>query len=208
MAADDVLRAIANAAKNVSGVDADAIARMLPVVDDWGWKGGKPGELTGGEYVDAYRAASKKADAAASRDELSAPWLNDYELDQIRERAFQNAISGPQAVVTKQLKKGSIPIDSDWPEENILRIMQDFADMERAGVPRAWTGKLFTPLREYSYTKVKTTPKAAAFIGESAIREVSDLMRPLTNDQRETFVSLLPEWDGSLEDLAEASKNL
>lgn len=53
-AADDVLRAIVKAAKNADSVDADAIARMLPAVDDFitGYRARATGE--GWQPIDRY----------------------------------------------------------------------------------------------------------------------------------------------------------
>lgn len=145
----------------------EAIERLakaaVKVVDDWGWKGGKPGEITGGKYM---------KDLNIKADDLIPRLSKDF------------GDMGPN--------------DADY-------LMQWFADMEAADIPRQWTGKIAKALwNSNTSLPFDESPSGMA----TNFQNISNLMRPMTNDQRQTFLSLLPRWTGSLDQAAAAAKKL
>lgn len=150
----------------------EAIGRLAKAAkeaaDDWGWKGGKPGEITGGDYVRHMR-------------EQLAEW-NDISPE-------------PDFLVElqTQLMRSKYPAISAAAND-VDRIYRGFSRMEQAGIPRQWTGRVMSAALQSS---IPVRPK-----------ELSELMRPMTDAQRETFLSLLPRWTGTLEQAASAAKKL
>lgn len=167
------------------------IAERSKKVDDWGWKGGKPGEITGQEFESALRS---------HRD------------------AFGNVIPSKKNADRKLVERAFLQTE-DMTRGDVRSLMGDFADLEKADVPREWTGKIMRaigrPLWEVAddmgnQLLGSTTPSGRPLIvmSRNIAEGVSNSMRPMTNDQRETFLALLPDWSGSLDELAEAAKNL
>jgi hypothetical protein len=78
--------------------------------------------------------------------------------------------------------------------------MLSFDTLEKAGIPREWTGRVYKALRADDH------PINVLDRVEDSAQAISDAMRPMTNDQRETFLALLPEWTESLDDLVNAVK--
>ena len=141
-----------------------AISGMADTADDWGWRGGKPGEATGTDYLDVLREFDELGD-----DEVG--------------------------FVTQLLKSKYPAIRSAAEDPRLLdRVYRGFARMEKADIPREWTGKTMNAALQ---SQIPVSPNF-----------LSDTMRPMTNDQRETFLSLLPEWTESLEDLADLARNI
>jgi hypothetical protein len=68
------------------------------------------------------------------------------------------------------------------------RVYRGFAKLESADVPREWTGRSMDAILR---SKTEVRPK-----------EFSSLMRNLNDEQREAFLGLLPNWEGSLDELA------
>ena len=193
MALDPLADSAQAIVRNVSDITADkvgALTRMADdVVDDWGWKGGKPGEITGGQYPDLKLRIEKQLrnepvwDDPAVTDDDIARMIDD------RAAAMMKKQFAPSPRVSELARTGSVDF-----------IMDDFMRLENAGVPRAWTGKVLPQLREALEQGDEVSPAVAA--------TVSRLMRPMTTSQRETFLSLLPEWEGSIEDLAVVARSL
>jgi hypothetical protein len=192
-------KAVAPIAKKIGEEVVEGMAKSAApkaaakTADDWGWKGGKPGEITGSEYENARRSLTDLFGNTTKTNRAKLYKLNQKLLDQVSgsglENRFMHSLAG------------------------------DFADLEQAGVPREWTGKVVKavgrPLWEVADTSGasllgKTTQNARTPIVFSSdiARGISDAMRSMTNSQRETFLSLLPEWTGSLDDLAKAAKLL
>ena len=161
MAALDPIKKAAVYAMSLAD-NADDAAR---VADDWGWKGGKPGEITGTDYM-------------------------------------QDLNVKPEDLIPRLRKSFG-----DMKRDDADLLMQWFADMEDAGIPRRWTGKLAKKL-----WNTPTGPNIPFDDSQTGLatyfQNVSDSMRPMTNDQRETFLALLPEWEGSLDELADAARSL
>ena len=210
MALDPLADSAEAIVRNISYVPADkagALTRMADdVVDDWGWKGGKPGEITGGQYMDLYRKAQKETDAATSKMELKGmpeDELSDYYYDFLDKRmrdtnrdVMQQFSNNPRTAGIAQ---------NDW---NIVDIMHDFSKLEKADIPREFTGKLLLALYQ------KNIPQGFRS-REDLLQAISNAMRgmyvkgdpDLTKQYRETFLSILPEWEGSIENLAIAARS-
>jgi len=164
--------------------NADDVAR---VVDDWGWKGGKPGEITGGMFENLKKQFS----------------TNPSKYRELEKNVGQQYL--------RAVESGKLPTIG-W-DRDVDQLMGDFATLERADIPRAWTGKIVStaPLDYWpqypalSQFKVSST---GPFAYQRAADELSKAMRPMTNDQRKTFLTMLPEWYGSLDDLANAARSL
>ena len=45
---------VGDVARPVTAARKEALGKMLPKADDWGWKGGKPGEVSGTEWTKEY----------------------------------------------------------------------------------------------------------------------------------------------------------
>jgi hypothetical protein len=87
-----------------------------------------------------------------------------------------------------------------------LHMAGRFAKLEEADIPREWTGKVLMAIKQRERSNIYGRP--ADRIGTSPYTGISRIMRPMTNEQRETFVSLYPEWEGTLEELANAARLL
>jgi hypothetical protein len=180
--ADDVMRAAGKIADE--GVEA---------ADDWGWKGGKPGELTGGEY-------HKRLDNLYSRYDHSD------EIDRARWRTAEDKLRDKLdfEIENQIAQSGNARLKKEF-YENSSGSNDDFAtdmkELELAGIPREWTGKVWPVLRTQVQRRYDLIPPTLA-------EKVSDAMRSMTNAQREDFLALLPEWSESLDDLANAVRTL
>jgi hypothetical protein len=155
-----------------------AIEKMLPKktpVDDWGWKGGKPGELTGSGLTKTFNVG-----------EWSDP--NNNPMIEALYRKAQLQLFGKR---TESLS-------------NTVGAMDNFFLMERAGIPRAYTGKIYKK-------KLVNTRKAKAWLGEmpnsraidiyDVVESLAGMLEPLTHSQRLTAIDMLPTWSRSLGDL-------
>lgn len=173
-----------NAAKKV-------VKAVKDKANDWGWKGGKPGELTGTRYTET----------------LNTP----LEDDNRRRALLQLRPSFPE----------SFKFDLHSQKHQAGQAMKSFAALEGAGVPREWTGKVMRAIekkhgttdlesiRPSDYEKLLSNGRSiAGHSPMSLAHSMSSHMRGMTNQQRDTFLSLYPEWEGSLDDLANAAKNL
>jgi hypothetical protein len=126
----------------------DAIGRLAST---WGWKGGKPGEVTGTQY------------------------MNDLNVK-------------PEDLVPRLEQDFYLGTDDIASAGGADLLMQWFADMERAGIPREWTGKIAKKLWN-SKTALADIPFDESNTGlRSTFQELSDAMRPMTDEQRELFV--------------------
>lgn len=165
----------------------DAIKALAKVADDWGWKGGKPGEITAGQLA-GLRAKGE-----------------DYRADKILrdhvERFYQKY---PNSPLSTEMQRNGTKWINNTPLE--IKLFEDvMSALEQAGVPREWTGRLASVLPRPTVTSGITGKRR---INPEEIERVSNLMRPMTNAQRETFLSLLPRWTGTLEQAASAAKKL
>ena len=176
-------------AKKAAPVVSGAVKKVAKAADDWGWKGGKPGEVTGG--------AMEKAKAKYYKTKN----FSDYE-DIYAKAGEQLTASLSRKPNSPMAKYYGTRVDEDYPAYNdAYNILNKFTALEQADIPRAWTGKVMNAIiKKHGGKTYVAAPKEA--------KTISDLMRPMTNAQRETFVKLYPEWEQSLEELAKAAKNL
>lgn len=174
---------VAPAAKVTPVAKQKALAEMG---DDWGWKGGKPGEMTAGELT-------KTLDRTSGLN-------NRYSEKQYKAR--NKAIDEVYKHEDKfSAKYGKSPLSQQADFYGNGFIVDTLSALEKADVPRAWTGRLAAALPQNSFSL--TLPDKAAYLSG-----ISDAMRPMTNAQRETFVTLLPEWYGTIDELAAAARLL
>ncbi len=71
-----------------------------------------------------------------------------------------------------------------------------FRNLQNADIPWDYTGKVFKALAARDKTDIP-------YVSSEAASAISKAMEPMTPDQREEFLYLLPEWDGGIEDLVE-----
>lgn len=199
---DDVLRAAGRAAKKIDPRTAkEAIKRVaddvVEAADDWGWKGGKPGELTGEKlkyYFEAHpRTLDRRVTSLVPKSQQRIVRKAEKQLERFRKKY-------PNSAVARRMS-----LRTEWGAEDIGTL---FAAMERADIPRAWTGKVAAALPDkllYTFNRGNYVSK---WDEPAKLKEISDAMRPMTNDQREEFLALLPEWTESLDDLANAVRML
>jgi hypothetical protein len=167
---------------------ADEGGDVARVADDWGWKGGKPGEVTGGMYVGELNDAFKRL----SKGNVNNPrWLE-------AETAIYEKYD-PKIIA--QIENSSNVALKNAFDDDIDAFMEQMKTLEEADFPREWTGRAYPALRSQLQRPYDRIPPILA-------KQVSDIMRPLTKDQRETFVALLPDWSGSMDELAEAARSL
>jgi hypothetical protein len=192
-------------AKKAVPTVAKTAKKVATAVDDWGWKGGKPGEVSGTQY---YRTLNAVNSGKAPKEELNN--LLDSAWVQFDKGASKGRLGRDRLPVT------SNPVERRADAELLL---EDFYSMEKAGVPRSLTGKLIKSLPKMQAHPVYK--KMLDFHGGMGKRDLtlndyakafggtySDLVKGLSKSQRETFFSLLPEWKGSLDDLAKAARDL
>ena len=181
--AEGLSKKVAPAAKKV-------VKAVEDKVDDWGWKGGKKGEVTGGDMEKAVRKYEKNKN------------IDQYEEVE-RKAGEQLTASLSRKPNSPMAKRYGTRVDQNMPASKYTAydVLSPFASLERADIPRAWTGKVMNAIIE------KHGNRAYAAAPREA-KTISDLMRPMTNAQRETFVKLYPEWEQSLEDLARAARTL
>lgn len=163
---------------------------LVKKVDDWGWRGGKPGEVTGGDMVKAVRKYQKNKNYDEYREVAS-------KAESQLTASLSRKPDSPMA------KHYGTRIDENTPASKYTAydVLAPFRYLEQADIPREWTGKVMNAL-------IKKHGGSAYSIADMAGKTISDLMRPLTKSQRDTFVRLYPEWEGSLEDLARAARTL
>jgi len=198
----------------VTRMAGDASKKVASKVDDWGWKGGKPGEVTG-----------KTWDA-----DVTKRW-NDLAIStnaRARKQLEKHAAKNPSSNIANNWKTlNQMLPESTYIDEPTANILGDFDLLESADIPREWTGKVLNSLYEYGKQRIDSAAFNLRIIGDTNIpdtlalfgpsgksgivsvaEKVSNAMRPMTNDQRETFLALLPEWTESLEDLAKAARTI
>jgi hypothetical protein len=146
---------------------------VAKVVDDWGWKGGKPGELTGGEYQkrldDLYQLYKRGGRGFYN------PWRKEEDL--LRDK--MDTIIDDQVAKSKNFNLKKIVYQT-----GIEKFTKDMQTLENADIPREWTGKVWPVIQKQLENKYDYVPPILA-------QQVSDLMRPMTDDQRYMFLKLM-----------------
>jgi hypothetical protein len=168
---------------------AQGVAR---VADDWGWRGGKPKEITGTEYHkqldDLYYRYNHGNPVDRDRWAVAEDRLRDNLDVQI-----ENQISRSK---NSKLKKAFFSSNA-----SIDKFATDMKELEQAGVPREWTGRLWPALQEQ-------LQEPYDMISPTIARQVSAVMRSMSNNERDVFVTMLPRWSGTMEDLASTAKRM
>ena len=185
MAALDPIKKAAVYAMSLAD-NADDVAR---VADDWGWKGGKPGQVTAGSIRYDYGDLGK-----LGRQILGS--------------------KSPLGEIARNLQKAGTGVEDPWQVGAYYK--DTLAALEEADVPREWTGKIAAAARDLIEGSAGGARRAQILLQNPrdyyAYKQLperfSRIMRPMTNDQRETFLALLPEWEGSLDELADAARSL
>jgi hypothetical protein len=185
---------------------AQGVAR---VADDWGWRGGKPGEMTGIGIQDAFVSGSDR-----------------IALKQARKQLERHALERPNSEIAKNWSTLNDMFSyTDYIDEPTANLMGDFRRLEQAGVPREWTGRVLESLYRFGSGRVNspglnlrrigdTRVVGDAFgpVGFSGIAKVadvvSDLMRPMSNAERDVFLTMLPRWSGTIDDLASTARRM
>jgi len=170
-AADEVVPAIKSGASSAK----KAISEMA---DDWGWKGGKPGEITGLGILDS----AKNAETWAKNGPQVISQMSRF-VEKYPNSPLSASISGTVAPRNAAREFGYV-----------------MKDLQMSDVPRVLTGRIASML----------TPKDLSnSLGTLSIaNRLADELRTLTPQQQDTFISLYPEWVGSIEDLAAAARSL
>jgi hypothetical protein len=189
MAALDPIKKAAVYAMSLAD-NADDVAR---VADDWGWKGDPTDRITGGQFMrnlDLVRGRYRGAGNLWENSWDEAFYDMRDQIDDLAERFSKSSDPFYQQI-------------AEYPAEvvNMASIMRD---LENADVPVKWTGKVAKAMANWEDLPVFFDTDYA----EDAAKFISGAMRPLTNDQRDTFLALLPGWEGSLDDLADAARSL
>ena len=149
-------------------VQQAAVSRIAETpATNWGWKGPKRGEISGTEFVNRYSTIDR-----AARDKL---------LEDVASQLRPLAPAGKES-----LSPG-----------RVLRTMTYLSNLEKADVPREFTGKI-----------IKAAVKDSRGIDEGAAQKFSNALANLTPTERETFLGLLPGWVGSIDELAFAARSL
>ena len=219
-----------NVSERIKAIDrmvGDAGKKVASKVDDWGWKGGKPGEITGGDWTDKWN-----------------------EILRINKKGFDNSADvkmheNIEAKLIDRAHKQLKPLNANMFVDDEENAMAVFASMEKANIPRRYTGKIYKAtgdfirndnardwIRHPKFIRGKTNDNIAGLLSEQlqplndkqrleAIKLLPEWSRSLddlgetakeitkmTSDQKETFLSLLPEWTESVEDLVKTAKNI
>jgi hypothetical protein len=168
--------------KKAVPVAKKAVKAVTDRADDWGWKGGKKGEITGTEWMSSKRTQEGYEAAIQQIEKSNGPvtkkWI-DYQ---------------------RKANKGGRMTPAAAERQATSRIMGGFAALEKANIPRELTGKLLPHL---DLDRVKFSLDEP-----EKLRKLSKTLQSMTPSQRDTFKQLLPEWEGSLEDLVRAARTL
>lgn len=188
--ADDVVGAVRNIAPK-----KQAVARMADEVvekaDDWGWKGGKPGEFTGTEFRKIQEDYSPQGERV----------YNDT-VEKLVDK-FENLPAKSSTYATyARLKSRYAPFHGirSAARQAAAELQETYGRLEKANVPREYTGKLANAILQRT--------SGITSVDNAVAKKLSTALEGMTNDQRETFLSLLPEWADSLDELVETARTL
>jgi hypothetical protein len=185
MAALDPLKKAAIYAMSLADEGGD----VAKVADDWGWKGGKPGEVTAGSLRYDYG-----------------------DLGKLGRQILES--ESPLGKAAREMQTKGTGVEDPW--QVGAHYKNTLALLEEADVPREWTGKITAVANDLIEGSGGGAQRAQMllqnprdfFANKQLPTRLSRAMREMTNDQRETFLALLPEWSGSLDELAETARSL
>lgn len=163
-------------------VKGEAIERLakaaVKMVDDWGWKGGKKGEITGHKYkraLDAYR--SGKITATDLDEKVLLPAFKQFERAAASGKPIAKRFN--EEVAGERLLRNYAPNQPLTRQDmaDIAELMlEDFYILERSGIPRKWTGKLISEMRKPAGI-YEDQGFANALVGSPAMQGLTDIGR-------------------------------
>lgn len=191
--------------------------------DVWGWKGGKPGEITSKNFFDEVMSLNdSKRNLGYTKRE-----------DKVR-REISQKISKLHDDFYNQLEKGGLDVSPDGEIYAISRYGGAGYDMESVGVPREYTGKLLkkgisvdvpgkqkrevtlphsvdvdvlksVPIDKFDEWLI-LTKSSKAF--DDPGRKALDALNLLNPYEREVFIRLAPNWESTFNELVAVVKAL
>jgi len=173
---------------------------VAKVIGDWNWTGGKPGEITGGDIL---REIPSGRPMFGEQRNLMDAFVNQLRGSTKSGDRF-NRLLDEYALVQQRsmdlMKRPASGVVSPSRE-----IAKRFYALENAGVPREYTGAI-----ERYFGRSDTLPNMAknTKLLQKKAKEMSNLMRSMTDDQRQTFLNLLPTWLGTMKDAAVVAKKV
>ena len=181
--------------------------KVANTVDDWGWKGAPKGRLSADDYdkikdnaqQDAWHSMQNRL--GRDFDESNAGDLLELS-DETDELTAERLLP-----IAQQWEKGGILPGylierngtgiEEFANEGITdNVANSFRNLQKADIPWDYTGKVFKALAAREKQTMPEIPRSVA-------SAVSKAMEPMTPDQRSEFLSLLPEWDGGIDELVE-----
>jgi|LauGreDrversion4_1035100.scaffolds.fasta_scaffold93201_2 hypothetical protein len=193
--------------KEVAESIAPKVGRAVDAFADWGWRGGKPGEITGTEFSkkgeSLFQAATRtrsKADDAS----IAGRTADAKRLDRLAEKASKDLEKYDSKVIA-QLDKAAASgkFSTNW--EDIGYTMDSFKRLEtlplpngKVGLPRKLTGKVM-------HAFGGSIPKS---VKDDEIIRVAKEIDTMTPGQLDTMRVLANDWVGSVEDLLAAARSL
>jgi hypothetical protein len=214
------------AAKPNVGARVQAVQRMLanateaaPKVDGWGWKGAPKGRFSSKDVMEGLQDAREEAYL-----KVAARRGGDFDADSSYSDAAElieeelQLLPRNLAPIFRQWHKGGILNDALWFRNQptgyvdpsmIDKMAYSFQNLENADIPWEYTGKTYKAMKKLlSNDPSFRMPPTDRGITSMEAQRLSDLMRPMTDDQRDTFLAMLPEWVDSLEELAEMARTI
>jgi hypothetical protein len=188
---------------------------VAKVADDWGWSPSqmKSGEVSGTEFNRRLSELTGLGDDFDIMEKLRrAESIAHSDFSQVSDNTWRelNILSD---AVYKQRDRSKYPslktkfktMVKGGFEPDAIYDLERFKMMEESGIPRKWTGKIADAMD-------RAPTKLLVYDGQYnipiAVQKISDIMRLMTNEQRQTFLNLLPKWTGTLETAALAAKKL
>jgi bisphosphoglycerate-dependent phosphoglycerate mutase len=171
----------------------DAVSRK-PKQTPWGWRGGKPGEITAGSVTEKDILRMEKLGKQIAK--------NEGQLGQ-RAKSYLDE--------TAKYSSPSSNYSDHW--HLAKHYHGAFQGLEKAGVPREFTGKVMVAAeKELIGWDLKRARQLMGTKNSLSYKElpqaISDALRPLSDEGRDYFLKMLPTWESSLDELAQAVSNI
>jgi len=172
---------------------------------EWGFKGRKPTDISYEAFYslleETYRGPNSALDEEEKKSQRKAQEILDKNMKKLERSAKKNKY------IDKQIDR--------YGEEALKIVDQDFAALEKAGVPRELTGKMLGNNLGVLYLN-RLTQKGTAAGSDTILKQMRQdwktgwlrYYNELTKSQKETFDSLSDEWYGSPNDLVDVAKSL
>lgn len=157
----------------------EAIGRLAKAAqgaaENWRWNRGEPGEITGTTWRDTRNLAYNRMFNRRTRAE--------------KHHEYHKTMSPLLKAAQKQFRKSSMPevreaAKNFYKTENALVV---FSNLEQAGVPREWTGKVFQAVAK---RRKKEFIDADMLLLHDDAKAISNAMRELNNNERSVFLDL------------------